>query len=142
MDGWAIAGVAVAILSLGVAVWARCDARRALTQAKRSANAAEDATGINKALFEQGKVRLGLTPNPHESYWHNLTNYGTHTAFSISITAPELYLNLPPQLPETLPPGMSVPLIAAPELDKTDRRIFVKYKRNPDGPDESAVFYI
>lgn len=37
---------------------------------------------------------------------------------------------------------MSVPLIAAPELDKTDRRIFVKYKRNPDGPDESAVFYI
>lgn len=132
----------VAVGSFGVAVWARLDARKALAAARRSATAAENSVGINQQLFDAGRVCLELRPAPNANHRYELVNLGTHPAYEVKVSAPEVKLSLPIHFPQIIRPGMRVPLIAAPEIHITDRRIFASYKATINGDKQTTEFHI
>lgn len=133
------ASVLIAAISAVAAILARCDARKANADAKRSADAAEKSAQINSELLEAGKVRLTLRRDPDHKQKLLLTNEGTHTAYDVTVDAPAFELRrYQRNLPE-LHPGSTVPILAIIPGMLLDRRVLVEFSDAPDGPRKTVT---
>lgn len=131
----------IALGSLSVAVWARCDAAKARAEAKRSADAAQKTAGITEDLYEQGKFKFSLERTDNSlTRW--LINGGTHTAYDISVSAPSFEAGIVQEPPIDLHTGTPIKITARIPSGLRDKRLIVKFKEDRDGPERSVTLYV
>lgn len=130
----------VALGSLGVAIWARLDARKARSDAKRSADAAERTAGITNDLYEQGRVQFSLQRSDN-TLTRILTNNGTHTAYDVSVSAPNFTAAIVQDPPIELHPGAQIKITTRIPGGLRDKRLLVAYKEIPTGPQKEITLH-
>lgn len=140
MDVAAFVVAVVAALISGLAVWyargQKKAADRAATEARRSADAAEEATGFKRAEVERNRVVFRL--DPVRGNQHVLSNAGTDTAYGVHVDLRALYVRGDPGRCEfdEFPSGYAERYPLAGDGRTRATHIGVTWHHEPDRSDE------
>lgn len=151
---------AISAIVAGLSVWnswqsknsaseAKQRAERSAAAAERSAQAAESHAQISHELFEVGKVRIQMGRNhsgkpPREAALETsafIVNTGTHDAYDVRWDAPSMNVVSVVDSMPVLPPGVRVPIFPQQQWGQSDNRVYVYFRRVPDGPEETLTFF-
>ena len=131
----------IAALFAGGAVWyargAKIAAADSAREAKRSADAAEEAVGYQGTEVEPGRVVVRLRHVGGISY--RLVNDGTDTAYGVQVDTGELGIGEQDTAYDELHPGQAEVFFLSPDLATTSRHVTVTWHERPDLSDEKRA---